>query len=240
MESKPSVNSVFGAGERKVEERVEPVKREEPKKPAAEPVKKPIQEQPQKVEPVKSFEQAKVEPERKPVEPTKKFGFGEVAKEKAANEIKKPAEKKVENGKKPEQAKPSAEAAKPEVKAPKPKAPATKKRPLEPSEIRHSARERKPVHVENIAATAVHHAPLSVPSGHGTKLADIPHIHHELGKRKSSDAAVQQLHRLVYGRVGEAGKRKEFLRKFNGFADEKSVITYSYHFPFIIMIPCVD
>lgn len=248
-ETKPSVNSGFGSSERKPVEKVEPVKREEPKKPAAEPLKKPVQEHFQKPEPVKSFEQSKTEAvkkpeqskgeaERKPAEPvkrseatktesTKKFdtiGAEKKQEEKITNELKKPAEKKAE------QVKPSTEVSKPvETKAPKTKAAPTKKRPLETSEIRHSTRERKPVHIENIAPTTSHQTVISVPSGHGTKLADISHIQHELGKRKSSDAAVQQLHRLVYGRVGEAGKRKELLRKFNGFADEKSVMSNSHY-----------
>ena len=221
-----SVGQGFGNGGKKPVEKAEPVKREEPKKPA-------LQEQPPKPEPVKSFEPPKVEPTKAPERPAqpapaKKPEVAEPVK-KAEAEKKKPEEKVVtkraENGKKPEQpVKTPTEPAKPaEVKAPKPKAPATKKRPREPSEIRHSTRERKQVHLENIAATAVHHAPVSIPSGRGTKLGDIPHTRNELAKRKSSDAATQQLHRLIYGRAGESGKRKEFLRRFNGFVDEKSV-----------------
>jgi len=38
-----------------------------------------------------------------------------------------------------------------------------------------------------------------------------------LGKRKAADETVTTVHRLVYGRPGDASKRKADLRQFNGF-----------------------
>ncbi len=58
-------------------------------------------------------------------------------------------------------------------------------------------------------------APLS---GSGTRLGDIAHIAKELGRRKADYAPIVALHRLLYGRPGEAARRKANLRNFNGLA----------------------
>jgi hypothetical protein len=205
MEAKPNVSPAFGIGEKGREGgREEEAKKAEPAK--VEPAKKPeVMKAPEKPQSIKKPEV--------------------VENGKSAKKQEEWVEKKPEP-----QVRTPTEPAKPvEIATPKARTPVTKKRPLEPSEIRHSTRERKQVHLENVAAATIHHVPITVPSGHGTKLGDISHTHHELMKRKSSDAAVQQLHRLLYGRVGESGKRKEFLRKFNGFGDAKAVLVNPSH-----------
>jgi hypothetical protein len=56
--------------------------------------------------------------------------------------------------------------------------------------------------------------------GAGMKFAEIPHIAGFLTKKKTSDKTLVLAHRLIYGRPGEALKRKGDLRQFNGFPVE--------------------
>lgn len=60
---------------------------------------------------------------------------------------------------------------------------------------------------------------LEVQEGHGISFGQIAHIEKELAKRKANYGPIVSLHRLVYGRPGEANRRKSNLRLFNGFAD---------------------
>lgn len=99
------------------------------------------------------------------------------------------------------------------------------------SGLRHSTRERRPpqdpfattVPVQAVTHAHQAHPPLSPihPAGHGAPLGSVTHVHKELAKRLASDATVQLLHRLLFGRVGEQAKRKENLRKFNGLASDR-------------------
>lgn len=89
--------------------------------------------------------------------------------------------------------------------------------------IRTSGRVRRPVEVVYPidASFSSHHAPVHGPlviqKGSGSSFANIPHISNYLAKKKSSDKAIILAHRLLYGRVGEAAKRKANLRLFHGF-----------------------
>lgn len=136
-------------------------------------------------------------------------------------EVKKEASKKEESKQIAKKEEPKAAASKKEAA---PKKPAEARKRAAPTELRHSTRERKQVKLENATAPPPAAKLVAAPifsAGHGSKFADIPHISRELAKRKSADSALQLVHRLVYRRVGEAGKRKEDLRKFNGLAGDK-------------------
>jgi hypothetical protein len=110
-----------------------------------------------------------------------------------------------------------------------------------PATPRSSGRQRKTVdRLSPVASDRTEMKAIEIPSGSGTKFSDITHstfshwylfiflVSKELGKRKSDYPSLVLLHRIIFGRPGEAAKRKGNLRQFNGLSDVSRLICDSH------------
>lgn len=89
---------------------------------------------------------------------------------------------------------------------------------------RSSGRQRKSVNrLSPVPQERVESKTIEIPTGSGAKLGDISHVAKELAKHKSDYPAILTLHRVIFGRPGEASKRKAHLRLFNGLSSDADV-----------------